>query len=77
MSSRGKEFAVENQNDVIQNSSRTPVRSEALITAREPSQAADAIKWPRPPELSELEKIEDRIFVAGYFCLGDLKATSA
>ena len=45
--------------------------------ANELRKAAGATKWPSPPELAELEKIAGRVIAAGYFCVSDLRDTSA
>ena len=66
MSLRGKESKRENRNDMLPNFSATPLRSEAIMVAGELSRSADAIKWTRPLELADLEKIADQSIKVGY-----------
>ena len=72
MSSRGKEFPKETQNDMLPTSSSEPIRSDAISLEDELSRAAYGTKWPRAPEMSELEQIAEDAIRGGYYCLGDL-----
>ena len=67
----------ETQNDMLLTSSSVPLRSSILALADELSEASDAIKWSRAPELSDLEKVPELATIAGYYCLEDLMGTSA
>ena len=77
MSSRGKESTKDDQNDVPPNSSPTPLRSEAVISADKLSKTAGAIKWSRPPGLSGPEKTADHAIMASCRCADDLVSAPA
>ena len=72
MSSRGKGFPKETQNDMLPTSSAEQLLSEAISLADELSRAAYAGKCPRTPEMPELEQIAEDAIREGYYCLGDL-----
>ena len=67
----------DNRNDTLSNSSATPIRSDVFIFADESVKAADLIRWSRMLELRELGSMAENIFIAGFYCMGDLMDTSA
>ena len=55
-----------NQPDVMPDTSQTPFRSFEVLLADELSDATDLIKWPRAPDLREIERMAGWITAAGF-----------
>ena len=54
----------------------TPFGSETCIIADGFPKAVDAIKWPRPPKRTELERIADVVGAVGSYYAEDLMDTA-
>ena len=61
-----------NTHNMLSTSSSDALRSDVFSLADELSRVADTIKWPRAPEMGEVEKMAELATAADCYSLGDL-----